>query len=196
MILHPVVVRRTEGLRGRAGVELGRRLGRRALERSAELAGAPWAGTRFPEEGLPADKSGAPLPRDGWHWSTTNTRGLIGALVAPCPVALDAEWVRRPRLDEIRSAFDPDELARVGASPGPAELAVWTAKEAVLKLTGVGLAGLPGCRVVEREGPGLLRVTLDRRAFRVRQQVWGEHLLAFACDAEEYEVRLETLETP
>ena len=119
--------------------------------------------------------------------------GLVGSLFAPCPAALDAEWLRRPRLAAIRPAFDPDELARAGSALAPPELAVWTAKEAVLKLVGVGLAGLPRCHVVEREGEGLLRLAFEQRSFRVRQLVWGEHLLAIACGTEEFHVELEAL---
>ena len=214
MILHAVLARRPAGLRGRAGVEEGRRLGRRALARSARLAGATFhaegvvppppppprdvrSAERLPDaRDLPRDADGAPRSLDGWHWSTTNTRGLVGALVAPCPVALDAEWLHRPRLAEVRAAFDRDELERIGTTPLPPELVVWTAKEAVLKLARVGLAALQRCRIVEREGPQILRVTLDHRTFRVRQLVWGEHLLAFACSAVDYDVRLETLQEP
>lgn len=201
MRLHPVISARDPRLVGRAGVQDGRRLGRRCLERSARLVGAPHPPPtsgdspepdRLPE--FPRDSAGAPLPYHDWHWSTTNTRGLAGGLVAPCPVALDAEWLKRPRLGAVRSYFDPRELALVAGFGAPAALVLWTAKEVVLKLTGVGLAGLPDCELISAEAPHALVVGFRGRRQRVHSMVAHEHVLAFACEADSPCFELEELE--
>lgn len=147
---------------------------------------------------FPRDSAGAPLPYplpDGdWHWSTTNTHGLAGAVVAPGPVALDAEWLARPRLDAARGYFEPEELALVDDFDAPAELVLWTAKEVVLKLVGVGLAGLPKCHLTAVRAPHALTVAYDGRSHEVHSCLAHEHVLAFAGGAASARFELHELE--
>ena len=102
-------------------VEEARRLGRRALEEASRLARLS-APTEFPR-----DAERAPLPFEDerapgrlWHWSTTNTRGLVAAAVAPAPIGIDAEWLDRfvasaaPWTGRIYIGSEDS----VGASPG------------------------------------------------------------------------------
>jgi len=194
--LHPVLAPLDPALRGRAGVAEGRRLGRLCLEHSASLAseamrpGAPHpppasgdSATGRGWHAFPRNSAGAPRPYvvagTEWTWSTTNTHGLAAAVTAPVPVAIDAEWCARPRLDAARAYFDDAELARVPAVEAPRELVLWTAKEVVLKLTGLGLAGLPRCRLLAVAGDRL-DVELDGRTYTVHSIVYGQHVLALA----------------
>jgi phosphopantetheinyl transferase len=134
---------------------------------------------------FPRNSAGAPVPYSGnWHWSTTNTHGLAAGVIAPGPVALDAEWLARPRLDAARSYLDEAELELLPDGDAPRELVLWTAKEVVLKLAGVGLAGLPHCRLVAAPAPDSLVVEHDGRRHVVHSRIAGEHVLAFACAAE------------
>jgi hypothetical protein len=151
-----------------------------ALRASSELARAPRS---LPWEDWPRAASGAPLPVGGWHASFADTQGLAAALVAPVPVGLDAEWLHRPRWAAARERFrEAGELALLGADDAPAVLALWTAKEALLKLAGAGLADLGRCRLLGRDGE-LYRLELRCREHAVRVRASGQHVLACASAA-------------
>jgi phosphopantetheinyl transferase len=192
--LHVVLATVAPELRGRAQATEGRRLGALALARSARKARLTGAPKDFPrdEEGVPAsftDKKGAT-----WHWSTTNTRGLVAGVVAQTPVALDAEWRGRSRLDAVRGSSAPDELTKLEGFPEPRELVLWTAKEAVLKVARVGLAGLSKTRLFAVLARDRLVLSYDEKRFAVRTFVLEDHVIAVACGEPRFEVELHELD--
>ena len=133
---------------GGAGSALARRLLRAALERY----GAGGAGAR-----LLRGAHGKPLLEGpgtaGLHVSLAHTPGLVGCVVARCPVGLDCEpRSRAARLGALRVArrrFSPDEVAALerlppGHARDAAFLQTWTLKEALVKATGRGISATPG----------------------------------------------------
>jgi hypothetical protein len=151
-----------------------------ALRASAELAGAPRS---LPCEDWPRSATGAPAPVVGWHASLADTTGLAVALVARVPVGVDVEWLRRPRWQAAEERFRASgELALLGADDGASVLALWTAKEALLKLAGVGLADLGRCPFLGRDGE-LFRLAHRGREHEVRVLACGQHVLACASSA-------------
>lgn len=162
-----------------------------ALRASGELAGAPRA---LAYEAWPHDAAGAPAPQRAWHASWSDTTGLVAALVAPLPVALDVEWRHRPRWQAARERFsESGELARLapvaaGGNEQEAVLALWTAKEALLKLARTGLADLARCPLVaaarseSEAGRGFrFRLRHAAREFLVPVHALGAHLVAVAA---------------
>jgi hypothetical protein len=150
----------------------------RALARSGEHAGAPRS---LPYGDWPRDADGAPTVVRGWHASVTDTAGLAAALVAPFPAALDAEWSLRPRWEAARERFRESlELGRLGGEERAEVLALWTAKEALLKLARIGLGGLARTRLARREGE-LFFLALAGREHVVRVRALEQHLLACAA---------------
>lgn len=148
-----------------------------ALRASGALAGAPRA---LPYEAWPRTDTGAPAVVRGWHASLADATGLALALVAPFPVAVDAEWRHRARLAAVRERFAASgELARLGDDSPDALLVLWTAKEALLKLAGVGLAELGLCTLLARADE---RVWLTHRghAHEVLVRRVGAHWIAVA----------------
>ena len=90
---------------------------------------------------------------DGLHVSLSHTRGLVGCVVARCPVGLDCEpRARAARLGALRVArrrFSPAEVAALerlppGRARDAAFLRMWTLKEALVKATGRGISATPG----------------------------------------------------
>ncbi|HEX6882162.1 MAG TPA: 4'-phosphopantetheinyl transferase superfamily protein [Planctomycetota bacterium] len=149
-----------------------------ALRASAELAAAPRA---LPCEAWPRLPSGAPTPVQGWHASFTDTTGLVAAAVAPVALGLDAEWLARPRWEAARARFAASgELALLGGAGRADVLALWCAKEALLKLAGVGLADLARCPLERRAGDELF-LAHGGRSRRVRLHHTPTHVLAWVA---------------
>jgi 4'-phosphopantetheinyl transferase superfamily protein len=147
---HVVCVPLSTRLGRRQRFAAAREAAREALRASVELAGAPRA---LPCEDWPRLASGALAPAGGWHASFADTTGLAVAVVAPVPVGIDAEWLQRPRWAAARERFRSEgELARLGGEARADVLALWSAKEALLKLAGVGIADLGRCPLVARAG--------------------------------------------
>lgn len=162
-----------------------------ALRASGELAGAPRA---LAFEAWPRDEAGAPAPLGGWHASWSDTTGRVAAVVAPSAVALDVEWLHRPRWQAARTRFqESGELARLasvaaGEPEREAVLALWTAKEALLKLARTGLADLARCPLVaaarHESSAGRryrFRLAHAAREYLVPVQRIGAHLVALAA---------------
>lgn len=152
---------------------------RRALARAAEELGlGPLLLTKS-ERGAPR------VDRPGWHTSLAHTRSLALAVLAERPVGADIEDLRAPRLTKLQRFFEPGELARLG-SFDPKELAaLWSAKEAALKLAGVGIEELGQVVLLGRTPDGL---ALSHRSTprRVVHREVDSHLVALCVDAQEY----------
>jgi len=183
VILHPVLARLERGSRGRRGVDEARRLGRAALEVSSRLARRPpVVGDAFPRD---AERAPLAARTNGttWHWSTTNTTGLAAAVVAPVRVGIDAEWLDRPRIEAPLDYFEETERALLGLDERCGVLALWSAKEAVLKLTGIGMAGMGRVRLLAAPTGNRLSLAFDGEAYEVVLLWEGEHVIALAADA-------------
>jgi phosphopantetheinyl transferase len=103
----------------------------------------------------------------------------VAALVAPVAVGLDAEWLARPRIEAARALFRASgELARLRSAEPREVLALWSAKEALLKLAGVGLADLGRCPLRSRESE-TYRLEHAGRLHDVRVRFEGAHVLAW-----------------
>lgn len=87
--------------------------------------------------------SGQPLAAGTpWHVSVAHSGALAVVALARAPVGVDVEAARDmpDAVAMARTWFTPEEAARVAACPADF-LPLWTAKEAVLKAAGTGLAG-------------------------------------------------------
>ncbi len=169
----PVWVRFPEDGTGRQGVQLARERAAHACRHSAYLAQAP-------QVELDRDESGAPRPSGGWYWSRSHTRGMAVGLVAPHPVGVDVESLKRPRLEALRRYFLEQDLGQL--QDAASLLGLWTAKEAVSKLSGEGVAALPRTQVTPTT-PGRFSVHLDGRSYAVRSTCIEGHVIAVAFPA-------------
>lgn len=164
MSVHALIVPCPRGLHARDKVLAQRSAARAAL---AEL------GLSEPL----ADPDGVPQHSQGHYWSVSHTEGAAAAVLSEHPVGIDLEHEREisPRLLERFLGADEPKMA---------PLTAWTAKEAVLKKTRVGLVGLPRCRILHWEAAQRLRVLLDGREHSVALAQHGAWHAALACDAE------------
>jgi len=149
-----------------------RRGARAALAEACRLAGVELGP-------LDTDSRDAPVPFDGVHWSLTHTRTWVAAgLDRTGPLGVDVEALRLPRGPRETALDDGERALFAGA---PLELAFarcWTAKEAVLKLVGVGLLELERCRLVDVLPGG--RCLIEHRGLTraVQQHALPGHVLA------------------
>jgi 4'-phosphopantetheinyl transferase len=129
-------------LKGRDKVRALSRHARSALRQSCLQSGLHL-------ETFPKDENGAPLPVKGVYWSLSHKSSVVGGVASPMPVGLDLETIRPVSEALLTKVADADEWQLVGGRAADRFFRFWTAKEAVLKAVGKGIAGLSRCRIVE-----------------------------------------------
>lgn len=162
------------GLRGSDRVARQSALARQALATAALAIGAR-LGT------LEKDALDAPLPSNGWHWSLSHGSRFVAATLSRSPIGVDVEEIRPRRTHVVPRVTSRDELELLGGFAWPAFVRVWTAKEAVLKRAGVGLAELSRCRLVAVPDDRTLVLRHRDRDHVVRQFLSDLHVVSVAC---------------
>ncbi len=198
--LPPAVAPRTHAP-GRTRVREQRARAAELLRAALQAAGPELAASPANLAPLPlrTDASGAPLPVGDLHWSKADSRGAVLVAAASAPVGVDVERFGRPRLNALSERFGAEAAAVTGRSDEAALLAGWCAREAVLKLHGLGLAGLGRTRWLalapidappHRPGSSsaaprdaVATLAFDHHIHRVRLARRGAYLFAVACDA-------------
>jgi 4'-phosphopantetheinyl transferase len=100
-------------------------------------------------EELQQDENGAPLPCNGIYWSITHKTHYVGGLAAPTPIGIDIERIRDcSRGLFAKTAGDREwDLAPGEKTSLNTFFRYWTAKEALVKTSGIGLKDLLKCQV-------------------------------------------------
>jgi 4'-phosphopantetheinyl transferase len=176
-ILYPVILpvpTADQARKGRAKVQALSRHARLALQRSCEKSGLVL-------DELPKDNQGVPLPVNGVHWSLSHKSAIVGGVAAPLPVGLDLETLRPVRSGLFNKVADGTEWRLAGEKDEKMFFRVWTAKEAVLKAVGKGMAGLSRCRIVEIENDCRMTLTYDDSPWPVEHFLSGRHLAAITA---------------
>lgn len=164
--------------KGRARVAHQSAVARRALAASAEDSGAALGE-------LEKDGNDAPLPSCGWHWSISHATRWAAGVVSRERVGIDVERVEPVAQEVVTEVTARDELDLFDGFSWLAFARLWTAKEAVLKKAGCGLAELSDCRLVAV--PHDLAVVVHHRGrdHFVHQSALHDHVCSLASDAPE-----------
>lgn len=125
---------------------------------------------------LEKDAHGAPLPFEGNYWSLTHKPTYVGAVLCPRATGIDIETVREVSAGLIRKVARKKEWRLSDEDPTPLFFRYWTAKEAVLKAAGVGIAGLEQCRVTAVPDKSHLRLEYMDASYLVEHFFFDGHV--------------------
>ena len=174
MTLRPVIMPVSgdvQRLSGRDKVAALSECARQALRLSADKAGVILGGLR-------KDNDDIPLPFGDYHWSVSHKPKYVAAVIGPGRMGIDVEEIE-PRRENIFGYVAGDaEWSLFGGQSWDSLYRCWTAKEAVLKSTGTGLAGLKSCRVVDVRDDANITLLFDGRLHRVEQLRHDSHIIS------------------
>ncbi len=172
--IHPVILPvplKDRRLKGRERVKALSRLARQALEVCAEKG-------RLQLGKLVKDDHGVPLPFDGYYWSLTHKPKYVGAVISLQKTGIDIEEVRTISNPMFQRVADDREW-RLGSSRSEMLFfRFWTAKEAVLKAEGVGMAGLSNCVVTRLWDRQHLEIAYQDKRYLIEQAYFNGHIAA------------------
>jgi 4'-phosphopantetheinyl transferase len=158
-------------LNGREKVNALSRLARSALMTSCEKSGLYL-------EAFPKNEKGVPLPVGGVHWSLTHKSDMVGGVASRLPVGMDLETIRPVNDALLAKVADDCEWQLADGDRQRVFFRFWTAKEAVLKAVGKGMAGLSRCRVVAIVDDTHMTLTYDETCWPVAHLWFDGHVAA------------------
>lgn len=170
--IYPVVLQvspQDSKLKGRELVKTLSSLARNALELSAQKC-------RLQLGELKKDDIGVPLPFDGHYWSLTHKPRYVGAVISHQKTGIDIEEVRSMSDPMFKRVASDREWRLGGGRSETLFFRFWTAKEAVLKAEGVGMAGLSNCVVTRLSGQQYLEITYQQKRYLIEQVYFNGHI--------------------
>jgi 4'-phosphopantetheinyl transferase len=173
MTLFPVVMPVTEARYKRSGKEKVAhlsRIAREALKLSAEKSRV-----RLGE--LLKDEKGAPCPVAGNYWSLSHKPKYVAAVVSKDKVGIDIEEMK-PRAESLFSYVASDEEWALKEKSWDTLFRYWTAKEATLKVIGIGISGLKTCRIISVPDENHISLDYKGQVFLVEQLRHKNHIVS------------------
>ena len=183
MTLFPVVLpvpgdRQT--LKGRQKVVLLSKQARQALRLSADRSGVVL-------RELSKDEDDVPRPSGSYHWSVSHKTKYVAAVVSTERIGIDIEEIK-PRSQSIFGyVAGEEEWELCGGKSWDALYRCWTAKEAVVKSAGTGLAGMRSCQVVSVPDKTNILIFYQDRLHTVEQLRYDGHIVAVLKDDNDVE---------
>jgi 4'-phosphopantetheinyl transferase len=159
-----------QGLSGQEEVARLSQLAREALIVSAERS-------RVRLNELVKDENGSPSPTSGTYWSLSHKPECVAAVVSKNRIGIDVEEMR-PRTESLFSYVAGDEEWHLRDKSWDTFFRYWTAKEATLKVIGIGIAGLKACHVVSVPDESNMVLEYDGHFFVVEQLRYKNHVVA------------------
>ena len=182
MILFPVVMPVVEvGHKpsGQDKVDHLSRSAREALKLSAEKSGV-----RLEE--LRKDEKGVPCPINGNYWSLSHKPKYVAAVVSKDKVGIDIEEMK-PRTESLFAYVASDEEWELKEKSWDTFFRYWTAKEAALKVIGIGIGGLKTCRIISVPDENHIILDYKGQSFLVEQLRYKNHIVSVLKDDNQIE---------
>ncbi len=173
MILFPVVmpvIQTERRLRGGEKIDYLGRIAREALKVSAKKSGVTLGK-------LLKDENGAPYPVNGNYWSLSHKPEYVAAVVSKDKVGIDIEEVK-PRDELLFARVASDKEWELKEKSWEAFFRYWTAKEAILKVIGIGISGLKTCRIISVPDENHISLDYNGQLFLVEQLRYENHIVS------------------
>ena len=182
MTLFPVVMPVIEAAPKPSGKEKVDHLGQ--IAREALKVSAERSRVRLGE--LLKDANGVPCPAAGIYWSLSHKPKYVAAVVSKDKVGIDIEEMK-PRAEALFARVASDEEWTLKNRSWDTLFRYWTAKEAILKIIGIGIGGLMACRITSV--PDENHITLDYKGqfFLVEQLRHQNHIVSVLKDDNQIE---------
>ncbi len=173
-LIYPVILKvpaQNRTLKGREQVAVLRKYARQAIAASAQHSG-------IDPPDLQTGSNGAPVPSNGVFWSLSHKPGYVAGVVSDMPVGIDVEEVRPVRAALFNKIMDENERQLSKSLSDEWFYRFWTAKETVLKATGVGLAGLSQCKIINIIDGTLMTVSYHQTRWVIEHTGYDNHLIS------------------
>jgi len=173
MTLFPVILPVAEELQklsGKDKVDHLSQSAREALKLSAEKSGV-----RLGE--LLKDEKGVPCPVADVYWSLSHKPKYVAAVVSKDKVGIDIEEMK-PRTESILAHVASDEEWELKERSWDTFFRYWTAKEAILKVIGIGISGLKTCRIISVPDENHIALDYNGQFFLVEQLRYKNHIVS------------------
>jgi 4'-phosphopantetheinyl transferase len=154
--------------RGKEKVDYLSRIAREALKLSAEKSGVKL-------DKLPKDEDGAPCSVNGNYWSLSHKPEYVAAVVSKDKVGIDIEEMK-PRDELLFARVASDKEWELKERSWDTFFRYWTAKEAILKVIGIGISGLKTCRIISVPDENHIVLEYNGRLFLVEQLRYKNHI--------------------
>jgi 4'-phosphopantetheinyl transferase len=180
MTLFPVVMPVIEAghkLSGKEKVDHLSRIAREALKVSAEKSRV-----RLGE--LLKDEKGIPCPVAGIYWSLSHKPKYVAAVVSKDKVGIDIEEMKL-RPESLFARVASDEEWELQEKSWDTFFRYWTAKEAILKVIGIGIGGLKICRITSVLDENHITLDYKGQFFLVEQLRYKNHIVSVLKDDNE-----------
>ena len=182
MTLFPVVMPVIEAghkPQGKEKVDHLSRIAREALKLSAEKSRV-----RLGE--LLKDEKGIPCPVAGNYWSLAHKPKYVAAVVSKDKVGIDIEEMK-PRTESLFAYVASDEEWELKEKSWDTFFRYWTAKEAALKVIGIGISGLKTCRIISVPDENHIVLDYKGQFFLVEQLRYKNHIVSVLKDDNQIE---------
>jgi 4'-phosphopantetheinyl transferase len=173
MTLFPVILPVAEGLQKLSGKEKVANLSktaREALKLSAQKSGVTLGK-------LLKDDKGAPCPVNGTYWSVSHKSKYVAAVVSKDKVGIDIEEVK-PRDELLFARVASDKEWELKEKSRETLFRYWTAKEAILKVIGIGIGGLKACQIISVPDENHIALDYKGHSFLVEQLRYKNHIVS------------------
>jgi 4'-phosphopantetheinyl transferase len=182
MTLFPVILPVAEELQklsGKDKVDHLSRIAREALKLSAEKSGVTLGK-------LLKNEKGAPCPVNGNYWALSHKPEYVAAVVSKDKVGIDIEEIK-PRPESLFSHVASDEEWELKERSWDTFFRYWTAKEAILKVIGIGISGLKTCRIISVPDENHIALDYKGHSFLVEQLRYKNHIVSVLKDDNQIE---------
>ena len=170
--IHPVILAVPHSYQthnGKQRVKILSKLARQALEICAEKSQVQLGV-------LVKDHKGVPQPFDNYYWSLTHKPKYVGAVISLDCAGIDIEEIKPISNAMFKRVATDSEWQLWNDRSEKLFFRYWTAKEAVLKAEGLGMAGLSKCTIKRLKDQHHLEVTCQDKRYLIEHIFFNGHI--------------------